>query len=284
MLLQNSFAAVFAILSRNLILKYKTANFQILAIIFFYLYLFSLCYVLVAHGSVELSSFAMYAWRFMGGGILFAIWAYLSYRVFGYTDAAIASMLSLLNIIFVIAVATLSIHEGLSLRQCVGAVILLLSLGIIFSARVKRKVQNQWFVAGLLTLCASTAYGFAIANEKWLLGNVSLSSYIVFGFGFQFIPLLVMSTFNISGYQYIKQFDFVWKTSLAGIIRGSAGLLFIISLVKANNASLISVLSGFKVVIATALSVIFLKERTLLSRKLVASLAAVLGVAIMIWK
>jgi uncharacterized membrane protein len=63
-----------------------------------------------------------------------------------------------------------------------------------------------------------------------------------------------------------------------GGVRAGAGLLFILSLIGANNASLIGMLSGFKIILTTLLAVILLKELTFIKRKLLASCVACIGV------
>jgi len=285
MLLQNGFAAAFAILSRSIVIKYKNAHFQVLAIVFACLYGVGLLYVVSSGGSVAWETFSSYALRYVIGGILFGIWAYLSYRVFQYVDAAIASLLSLLNIVAVVVTASSLISEGLSIQELIGAAILLLAMAVILSAHTDKRTKNNWFMGILLTLLASSVYGLAITNEKWLIDRVQIPTYIVYGFGFQLLPLLLMSLLiGRSSYKYLRKADFRNKTILAGIVRGAAGLLFVISFVKTNNVSLISVLSGFKVVLATIFGVIFLHETKLLRRKYIASLLATIGVAVMLWK
>jgi drug/metabolite transporter (DMT)-like permease len=285
MLLQNIFAAFFALLSRRITGKYPKAHFQVLAAIFLVLYAVGLGYVLMSGKQIVTANFAPYWWRYVGGGLLFGIWTYFSYMVFTYVDAAIASLLATLNIVAVVISSSLLIHEGLSIRQVLGATILLLAMLVILSAHVSKPVRTQWAKGVGLSLLASSVYGFAIANEKWLLGRVGISTYVAFGFGLQFLPLLILSLLiNRNEYLNLKKSDFLRSVSLAGLIRGLGGLLFIISLVKANNASLVSVLSGLKVVFTAILAAIILRERKMLGRKLLASLLAVLGIAVMLWK
>ncbi len=285
MLLQNVCAAGYALLSRNIIQRYAKAHFQVLAIVFGCLYMVGLCYVASQWRLVYADAFAQHWWRYIGGGLLFGVWTYYSYLVFQYVDAAIASLLSLLNILAVVFVASVSIHESLSVQQLVGSLVLLGAMAVIFTARTNQRVHNKWFAAISLSLVASCTYGLAIANEKWLLNHTTVPSYIVYGFGWQFLVLLVMSLkIHRKQFRNIYQRDFRNKTLLAGVVRGGAGLLFIISLVKANNASLISVLSGFKVVLTTLAGAIFLHETKLLTRKYAASIVAMAGIAIMLWK
>jgi drug/metabolite transporter (DMT)-like permease len=285
MLLQNVFAAIFALLSRRLTLKYPKAHFQILTLIFVVLYAVGLGYVAFTGQHVITALFVPYWWRYIGGGMLFGVWTYFSYRVFSYVDAAIASLLATLNIVAVVITSSLLIHEGLTLRELLGAVVLLAAMLIVLSARVSKLVRTAWGKGIGLSLLASSVYGFAIANEKWLLSRVGIPTYVVFGFGWQLVPLLLFSLIiGRSQYHNLRKPDFLKSVGLTGLMRGAAGLLFIISLVKSNNASLVSVLSGFKVVLTAIWAAIILHERKLLGRKLVASLLAMLGIAVMLWK
>lgn len=55
------------------------------------------------------------------------------------------------------------------------------------------------------------------------------------------------------------------------------------SLVKADNASLIGMMSGLKIVLTAILAAIILKELTFIRRKIVAAIIASVGVGMMVW-
>ncbi len=284
MLLQNFAAAIFALQSRKL-QKYKQAHFQILSLIYAVLYSVSIVYILFSNQRVNLASFYNYWPRYIGGGILFGVWTFLSYRVFAYVDAAIASLLATFNIVAVVIVSSVLIHEGLNLKQLVGATLLLAAMYIVLAAKVSVKLQKDWSKGIVLSLFASITYGFAIANEKWLLNHSNVSTYAVLGLGFQWLPLLALSLmYNREKYRLIKNRHFIKQVGWAGISRAVAGLLFLISLVAANNSSLISVASGFKVILTALLAALFLNETRLLKRKLLAAFISVIGIAAIVWK
>ncbi len=285
MVLQNTAAAVFALQSRKLATRFKGAHYQVLSIVFGVLYATGLLFVVTTQQPIAFMPDTIYWGRMLLGGILFGSWAVLSYKVFTYVDAAIASLLSTLNIVAVVIVSTLFLHESLTVRQLFGALLLLASMLVILSRKVSKTKRTQWTNGLLLSLLASSTYGFAIANEKWLLNHIGIGTYAVYGLGLQWLALLVLSLlFGANRYFELNNKAFLKEVSIAGLSRGLAGLLFLYTMINANNASLVSVLSGFKVIIAALIAAMFLGETEFMRYKLMAAVVAFLGVAILAWK
>jgi drug/metabolite transporter (DMT)-like permease len=253
-LLQNLLASFYALGSRNLAKEQKKAHFQILAVVFAMVYLVFLLFALSHMSSVSLTAAVQYAPKIVGVGLAFTAWTVLTFITFRYLDAAIGTLLSTLNLLALVLVATFSIHEGLTSVQAVGASLLILSLYIVFSAR-QNSIRNRNVMFGVgLSIVASVFYGFAISGEKYLLDHVGIATYSVVGVGAQFLPLCLLAVvYNRDEFKLFKQARFTKRVILLGAIRAGAGLLFIVSLVKSNNASLIGVLSGFKIVLTTLL-------------------------------
>lgn len=285
MLMQNTAAAVFALQSRRLASKYKDAHFQVLSIIFGVLYISGLLYVAITNQVVAVDYLLDYSFRLVAGGLLFGLWAYFSYRVFAYVDAAIASLLATLNIVAVVIISSLFLHESLNILQFFGAILLFSAMLLVLTRKVSKKLRAEWNKGVMLSLAASSTYGFAIANEKWLLNRMGIGSYVVLGLSLQWLPILLLSfIIRPKMYGLLKNPNFIKDIGLAGVARGLAGILFIISMVSANNASLISVLSGFKVVLSALLAAIILKETKFLKVKITAGIIACGGIACLVWK
>lgn len=289
MLLQNIGAAIFALYSRRIAHRFHHATLPLNIINYGIIALSGLLYGLL-HGlsKISMTSFGHFAGFFLFAGACFAITNILSFVVFEYVDAAIASLLSVLNVIAAVVLSTLIIHEGLTTRQLIGALVIFTGMHLVLTINLTRYKHKRLWSAVLLSLLASIFFALAITTEKYLLNHVNLSTYLVFGWGFQFMGVLTVSLFVQklvrANFALLKRKKFWVLASQAGLVRMLSGLLFIYSLKLSNNLSLISVFSGLKVILVALLGAYYLRELDYLKRKLQAAVLSALGVAIMLWK
>lgn len=284
MLLQNVFASVYSLESRSLARQYKKAHFQVLFATFAVVYAVFLAYGLINIEQIMPSYIVEHLSLLVGVSFSFTIWTVLTFVTFRFVDASVGTLLTALNLVAVTIVATLLLGEGLNIRQTFGAGLLLISIYVIFSTKVTRTQHHNVVFAIMLSVIASFAFGLAITGEKFLLNHIGGPTYAVYGIGAQFMWLAVLAfSYNRGEFRQFKQWNFTKKVVLMGIVRAGAGLLFILAMLGANNASLIGVLSGLKIIITTLLAVILLKEVTFIQRKVVASMVAFTGIGIMLW-
>lgn len=284
MLLQNVFASIYALESRTLAKKYKKAHFQILAVTFAILYAVFLSYGILHIREFDLTIAIEFLPEMLLVASLFAVWTVLTFITLRYVDAAIGTLYSVLNILAVVVCASALIGEGLNMLQFLGAGMLVLSILLIINAHVSAQRALKLRLALGLSIVASIAFGLAITLEKHILDNVGVTTYAITGIGLQFLVLLVLAlTYHRQEFRHFAKPKFRKKVAIMGLVRGGAGLLFILSLVGANNASLIGMLSGFKIILTTILAAILLKELKFIRRKLIAASIASVGVGLMLW-
>lgn len=284
MLLQNVFASVYALESRTLAKKYKNAHFQILAVTFAILYAVFLSYGLLNIGEFDHAVALKFLPQMMIVASLFAVWTVLTFITLRYVDAAIGTLYSVLNIVAVVVCASLLIGEGLNMLQFIGGGMLALSILLIVNAHVSAQRALKLRLALGLSIIASVAFGLAITLEKHILDNVGVTTYAITGIGLQFLVLLALALmYHRHEFRNFSKPKFRNKVLIMGLVRGGAGLLFILSLVGADNASLIGTLSGFKIILTTILAAILLRELKFIKRKLVAASIASVGVGLMLW-
>lgn len=283
-LLQNVFASAYALQSRSLAKKYKKAHFQILAAVFAVLWLVFLGYGALNYSEVSLSSAISQAPLITAVALLLAVWGVLTFITLRYVDAALGILYSVLNILAVVVVATLLLGEGLSLLQSFGAILLLTSIFLTLNMKTTKKLKKNIHIAITLSIIASVAFGFAISIEKHVLDQVGLPTYAVFGGLAQLLVFVALAlVYNREQFKHFRAPKFRTKVIRLGLIRAGAGLLFLVSMVAADNASLIGVLSGFKIILTTILAAIILKEVMFMKRKIFASIIATVGVGMLLW-
>jgi drug/metabolite transporter (DMT)-like permease len=284
MLFQNVFASVFTLQSRKLAKTYKKAHFQILCVVFGILYLVFLAYAGLHYSSIVPSQAAKFAPLSIVVGLCFTVYTALTFVMFRYVDAAIGSIFSVLNLLSVVLLSTLTINEGLSPIQLFGALLLVCAIIGVLSTHLTSAKKHKWQFGFALSLVASVFFGFAIAGQKHLLGKIGLPTYAVFGIGAEFLPLLLLSLFyGRKEYKHFKKIEFSRYVVGMGLVRGGAGLLFIAALIAANNASLIGMLSGFKIVLTAILAAVLLKETAYIRRKLLMAFVSMVGIGLMLW-
>lgn len=280
---QNTAAAVFAIVSRKLAPRMPHAYFQVNAVVFVLMYMAGLAWAAFA-GGVQMADLWRWLPWLLGGGLAFALSNAISFKVFQHVDAAIASLLSTFNILAAIAISTAVIHEGLTLRMGSGAALIIGASWIVLSAHVGRQKRHSWTIGLGLSILAALFFGLAIVNEKFLLNNMGLSSYLVWGWGVQVLAAVMLSLLiSRRGFREIVRVKPYKLLGAAGAIRAVSGLAFIIALVTIDNLSVVSALSGLKVILAAAFGLLFLGEGQFAIRKVSASLLAAIGIAIMFW-
>ena len=289
MLLHNVLAALFAIQSRQIARRFRDATIPLNIVVYGIIAISGLVYGMIEGLSdVSLGAFTNFAGFFVFAGVCFAAANMLSYVVFQYVDAAVASLLATFNVITTVILATVLINEGLTILQLVGAAVILASMQLVLSIHMSEARHNKLVLAVVLSILASVFCAVAVTTEKYLLDRVNLSTYLVFGWGFQFIGVVLVSLLLIrvtaaKDYLLLGNAKF-WRMALpAGMTRMLGGLLFILSLRLADNLSLVSAFSGLKVVLAALLGMYVLKEREFMARKLKAAMMAMIGVAIMLW-
>lgn len=287
MLIHALIAAVSMLIMR-LIARERTlsgAGFIVNAGAFSVLYFFGLL-VALSHGDISWDMHQAYLPQFIAGGLGFAVYNISIYKLLTYFDVATSSILSMFRILFTVIVAAIILQEQLSLRQILGTVLLVASIVYVLQLNRDRKqsTNNNWLIGLGIALAGSLVVSFANVNEKYLLGQMDTNTYIVFGWGWQFVMSLMLAATQRKQVRYLLAAKMLPKVFLAGLTLGIGGYLFIISAVKTDNIAVVSVVSNFRVVIAVLLSAMLLRERQQLGKKLTATLVSMLGIVLIFWK
>jgi len=289
MLIQNVTTGLFTVNSRVIARKFHHAALPLNVLIYGAIAAAGLVIALTSGASrISSAGFWQFSGLFIIAGVCFAVANTLGYVVLQYVDAAIGSLLATFNIITAVICATLIINEGLTPRQLVGGFVIVSSMYLVLSLRFSEYRHNRLWLGLFISLVASLFYGVATTSEKYLLDHVNLQTYLTFGWGFQFVGMLAVSlalgkTVR-ADFGLLKSKNFWRWATPACALRITGGFIFITSLKLANNLSIISALTGFRVLLAAIFAAYLLSEREFLARKYEAAILAVCGIAIMLWK
>jgi drug/metabolite transporter (DMT)-like permease len=267
--------------------EYSKAGFVVNAGAFVFLWLTGLA-LLPQLGHVDSQVLSDYFWRFVGGGILFALTNVATYKSMTYVDAATGTIFNTLNALFGVIGAALTLNENLSAWQAIGGALLLLAVVYstlaLRSKKAKLSRRNLFYGLGF-ALIAGVLYGAAITNEKWLLEQMSSGSYVVYGWGWQCLASVgVAVLLQFRKMKLLKDIRLLKLVAPLGIVKGVAGAAFVLSEIRSNNVALVTAISNFKIIIVVVLGVWLLKERQKLWQKTVGAVAALAGLTVMFWR
>lgn len=256
------------ILTRRIGLVRHDVSFYALAVSFTCVWVTGL--VVAYYNSTSLDNEA--AWNLKGfiilGGLLFGTANLLSLKLFRMVTASVAVLLSLLNVLAVVLVAAIFGGERLSPVQIIGGLFLLSAVFIaeimnFMSKKQSRKIKQLKISKSLvLTIVLSIIFAFGVVNEKYLLSHLPLTTYLVYGWGAQFLTAIILFVSFSKGRNvrlYTKNTHvIVWKS---GALLAAGGLLFVISLSESRSSSLATLASSAKVVTAMLFAYYLLHER-----------------------
>lgn len=239
-------------------------------------------------GNIHLSSLTIYWWRFILGGLAFALTNALTYYSLVYLEVSVGTILSTMSALFTIFGAAIFIHEDLSFKQLLGSAFLLAAIMYtIFATRQKstKAVHRKLIIGFSFALVSALFYAVASVNEKSLLSHVSVGDYLLFGwFGEMSMAILLVLLIQPRALKLLREpFILRWTLSL-GVLRATSGLCFILALIRSNNVALVTVISNFRLIIVVLLGVIFLKERQKIYQKLAGSALATVALSFMFWQ
>lgn len=280
---QNIFGAFFSIFSRRIAVALPGAQFQIGAIIFTVMYGLS-APVAFLFGDVYLADLYRLWPQLLIGGVAIALNAATLLLVYRYMDAAMGTLLMTLNMVMSVLAAMLVLGEHMSLQQLIGAGVVFGAVTYALMAHVSKIERQKWTIGLLFALVNAVFFATGAVAEMYLIKHMSISSYIVWGWGWQWLAVVVLSL--CFGRRHFRQALASGTMRLVvgtGLLRIGNGLMFLCSLVVFKSLCLAVILAGLRPLFVAFLGAWFLKERKFLGRKVVASVLAATGIAIMFW-
>lgn len=273
------FGAVQILAKRKLLKDNKELHHIIVATLYVGFSMSALFYVLLTDASGILpGSLKPIIWHVIGGGILYGSVLCVDTYVLGHVDAAVSGIINKLTVVTVLVGGAFILEEYLSGVQLVGAAIILISSLLVVQRRRSKEVKVDRFV---LLLAANTiAVGLAAVNEKYMLGQVSLSTYMVFGWGAQTVFVLGYALIRQQQVRPLIPRGYITKGLLLGLLQFGLGINYMKALMTSDNQPLVISVLGVNVLLITLGGVLFLNEKAHLKKKIIASVLGVIGVTI----
>ncbi len=254
-------------------------------LLFLILYPIGLAFIPVL-GNLQLDAWSNY-WPFLVfGGLAFAATNICTFKLLSYLDSTAGSIVGTVNVLFTIILAGAVLHENLTPQQILGAAILIPTIWyVLWLSRSAKKTDNRWAMGLLFALLAGMAFAVSIVNEKYLLSKMPVSSYFLFGWGWQmFVAVGLALWLQPKGFKTLWQAKYQKWIIAAGIARALGGVTFVMAQVRSDNVSLMTVISNFRIVLIALFASWVLQERRFYLQKIGAAATAVLALTIIFWK
>lgn len=179
--------------------------------------------------------------------------------------------------LFTIFASTLILGEGLTAKQYIGVVGVLLGVIIV----TWHKTRFQFGRGEMFALLAAICLGFAGTNDRIALKEVSLGPYLLIS---SILPGLFVAVTNHKSLPKMKYFlkrtPFL-KMLLMTLIQLGAIVTLLAAFKYGHNSSQIASIAEINIILTVVLGMIFLGEHTNWKKKIIGSFVAVFGLLLL---
>lgn len=210
--------------------------------------------------------------------LILTVLFYAPYNVFVYKslknlEASKLSIILSIRIVFTALASTLVLNEFLTGKQLLGAGLILFSVFL-----VNFKKRNVSFGKGEgLALLAAIFLGLASTNDRYILKNIELYTYVTFAF---LAPPIFLSFIYPQELTHIKSFfnrKIFIKIFFVSTIFAISSIAFYSALQVGKNSTQVTTVNLTSIILTVLLSFIFLKETDNWIKKLVGALLSFIG-------
>lgn len=197
-----------------------------------------------------------------------------SYFAQKHVEVGVSSVISNIYTPVTIVLATLFLNEKLTSWQIVGTLLLLLGMFIVSKKhRIGKFSFDKYF---LLMLSSGVMLSVVLVAERAMIKMTGFAAGVMFSWWSTclFLGLATLITRNKNAYSFKD-------ITITGVLRFFQNLSWVILVFVVGNLSLVSSITTFKVVLMFILGAMFLNEKEDLSRKILGSIVAVLGLLLM---
>lgn len=211
--------------------------------------------------------------------IFYSLGNIFTFKAFKHTDASEVAVIFSSSSIWAIVSAVILLEERLTPSNYLGISLIVGGIVVINITRSKWKLS----LGHLYAAVGALLFGFAFVNDAYIIGRYnSIASYMVIAFTLPGIFTLLVKPSSIKAIPYYFDRTTIAKLVVCCIIY-SLSSITIFSAYKAGGlASIISPLQQLNIITTTILSYIFLKERNRIPNKIIGSILAFLGAALLI--
>lgn len=281
---QNVSGAFYSLLSRRLAVKLPHAQMQVAAVLFVITFIIAAPLALI-YGDVHVASLIRWWPYLLLAGATTSLSVSLLLFTYRHMDAAMATLLTTLHVVLGVVGGMYVLGERMGLQELAGGIIVLLAVGYALSVHVSKRERRNWTQGIMFAVASSMCFAVGVVIEKYLLDQMSVPSYVVWGLGTQCLVGVLFGV--LLGWRHFGEVLRMKHAVLlvgAGLVRSGMAVLFVFSLVLFKSLCIAMILAGLRPLFVAFLGAWLLGERKFLGRKVIASIVAACGVTIMLWR
>ena len=175
--------------------------------------------------------------------------------------------------VWIILAAVLFLSEQFSLVQLLGTGLILSSV-VLVSWQKGLKLSR----GVLLSLAAAACFGLAFANDAFIIRNFDVPSYL--GIAFIVPALAVWMVFPKSSSKMLPMLkkSFLKKLGVLSVLYATSAITIFLAYQIGRNAAQIAPLNQTSTILTVLLAIIFLGEKSQLTRKLIGAVLSFIGI------
>lgn len=229
--------------------------------------------VLIIHGGIPIPDFTQISWSVLAMTVLYALANIFIFKSLKITEASRFTVIFSSKTLFAVLGASLFFREGLTAMQWFGAILIMLGVAIVSIKDISKKLNK----GDLLALLAAVLFGLANTNDRFLVKFFDPYSYVVIGF---LLPGLAIALFYPKKLVNLKIYfkkRFIYKMAILCLLYGLSAVAFFAALQTTPNSSQLFSINSFGAILTVILSIIILKERDRIAKKILGAVISVAG-------
>jgi drug/metabolite transporter (DMT)-like permease len=191
-------------------------------------------------------------------------------------DAAEFTIVFASRALWTIIGAIIFLKESFSMQQTLGTILIILSI-VLVSWKKQKFTFSKGFIFSVL---AALSFGLAFTNDAFIVNNFDVPSYLTIAFILPSLAVWVIYPKSTAKMKPLFEKKTLLKLGLLGVFYAVSAITIFLAYQVGKNASQIAPLNQTATIITVVLSVIFLKERTDLLRKLLGAIISFVGVVL----
>jgi drug/metabolite transporter (DMT)-like permease len=229
--------------------------------------------VFIIQGKIPIPNLSNVSWSLFAMVVLYSLANIFIFKSLKITEASRFTVIFSSKTLFAVIGATLFFKEGLVGPQWVGAILIILGVMAVSFKDFHTKLN----VGDVMAFVAAILFGLANTNDRFLVKFFDPYSYVVIGFLLPGIAIGLFYPKKLAGLKVFIKKTFIFKMLLLCLMYGLSAVSFFAALQIAPNSSQVFTVGAFGAIVTVALSILILKERDFIARKILGAAMSVTG-------
>lgn len=205
--------------------------------------------------------------------ILYGLSNVLIFKSLKETEASKFTIFFSTRAFFTVLASSIFLGEMLNGKQLLGTLLIFISVAVVTLKSMKITFTKGDFMA----LAAAMGFGFAITNDRFLIQNFILYSYLSISFITPGLFTAMVYPKDAMEIKKLLKVEPLKRIGVLSVIYAFSAIAFFVALKSAPNSSQVVSVNMTSVIVTVFLSIIFLKEREGLAKKILGAFLCFLG-------